>query len=196
MASVRDKILAIAAAAALSLSVGASQSSAASLDDIKAKGSMVVATEDSYKPFEYVENGKPMGLDHDLLALLRKEAPFKIDQQIIPWTGLLAGVATGKYDVALTAAVITPDRIQSLSFTMPIAEATQYYVVRADETRIKGVPTWPARRSACSPAARPTRPWPISNPRWRRQVESSARWCSTRRCRRHIRTSPMAGSIT
>ncbi|MGU3662543.1 transporter substrate-binding domain-containing protein, partial [Methylobacterium fujisawaense] len=84
---------------ALSLSVGASQSSAASLDDIKAKGSMVVATEDSYKPFEYVENGKPMGLDHDLLALLRKEAPFKIDQQIIPWTGLLAGVATGKYDV-------------------------------------------------------------------------------------------------
>lgn len=52
MASVRDKILAIAAAAALSLSVGASQSSAASLDDIKAKGSMVVATEDSYKPFE------------------------------------------------------------------------------------------------------------------------------------------------
>ena len=53
MASVRDKILAIAAAAALSLSVGASQSSAASLDDIKAKGSMVVATEDSYKPFEY-----------------------------------------------------------------------------------------------------------------------------------------------
>ncbi|MGE4281168.1 MAG: transporter substrate-binding domain-containing protein [Magnetospirillum sp.] len=100
---------------------------------------MVVATEDSYKPFEYIENGEPKGLDHELLALLRAEAPFTIDQQIIPWTGLLAGVATGKYDVALTAAVITPERVESLDFTMPIAEATQYYVVRASETRIKGV---------------------------------------------------------
>ena len=98
---------------------------AASLDEIKARGTMIVATEDSYKPFEYVENGTPMGLDHALLAVLRKEAPFKIDQQIIPWTGLLAGVAGGKYDVALTAAVITPDRVQNLDFTMPIADRSQ-----------------------------------------------------------------------
>ena len=112
---------------------------AASLDEIKARGTMNVATEDSYKPFEYVENGTPMGLDHALLAVLRKEAPFKIEQQIIPWSGLLAGVAAGKYDVALTAAVITPDRVKNLDFTMPIAEATQYYAVRADETRIKTV---------------------------------------------------------
>lgn len=112
---------------------------AASLDEIKSKGKMIVATEDSYKPFEFIKDGKPMGLDHDLLALLKQKAPFKIEQQIIPWTGLLAGVVSGKYDVALTAAVITPDRLKSLDFTAPIAEATQYYVVRADENRIKGV---------------------------------------------------------
>lgn len=41
--------------------------------------------------------------------------------------------------MALTAAVITPERVQSLDFTMPIADATQYYVVRASETRIKSV---------------------------------------------------------
>lgn len=113
---------------------------AASLDEIKARGTMIVATEDSYKPFEYVENGTPMGLDHALLAILRRDAPFKIDQQIIPWSGLLAGVAAGKYDVALTAAVITPDRTKSLDFTLPIAESTQYYAVRADEARIKAIP--------------------------------------------------------
>lgn len=113
--------------------------SAATLDEITAKGSMTVATEDNYKPFEYVENGEPMGLDHALLALLRQQSSFKIQQQIIPWTGLLAGVATGKYDVALTAAVITPERAKSLDFTMPIGEATQYYVTRADETDIKSV---------------------------------------------------------
>ncbi len=112
---------------------------AASLEEIQAKGVLVVATEDSYKPFEYVENGTPKGLDHELLALLRAKAPFEIKQQIIPWTGLLAGLSTGKYDVALTAAVVTPKRLQSLDFTMPIAEATQYYVTRAGEKRIKVV---------------------------------------------------------
>ena len=113
--------------------------SAATLDEIKAKGTMTVATEDSYKPFEYVEDGKPMGLDHALLALLKAQAPFAVQQQIIPWSGLLAGVASGKYDVALTAAVITPERSQSLDFTMPIADATQYYAVRTDEAGIRGV---------------------------------------------------------
>lgn len=131
----------LGAALCLALGIGPARDvRAASLDEIKARGTMNVATEDSYKPFEYVENGTPMGLDHALLAVLRKDAPFKIEQQIIPWTGLLAGVAGGKYDVALTAAVITPDRVQNLDFTMPIAEATQYYAVRTDEARIKAVP--------------------------------------------------------
>ncbi len=113
--------------------------SAATLDEIKARNEMVVATEDNYKPFEFVEDGKPMGLDHDLLALLRKQGPFTIRQQIIPWTGLLAGVSTGKYDVALTAAVITPERLKDLDFTMPIADATHYYVTRADDASINSV---------------------------------------------------------
>lgn len=112
---------------------------ALTLDQIKAKGVLTVATEDDYRPFEYIEDGKPAGLDHALLARLRQGAPFKIEQNIIPWSGLLPGVTTGKYDVALTAVVVTKERAQSLDFTMPIAEATQYYAVRADETRIKTV---------------------------------------------------------
>ncbi len=127
-------VLATVAVGSLCLPAGA-----ATLDEIKAKGTMTVATEDNYKPFEYIEDGKPMGLDHALLGLLKQQVPFQIEQQIIPWSGLLAGVSSGKYDVALTAAVITPDRVKNLDFTMPIAEATQYYVVRADETEIKGV---------------------------------------------------------
>lgn len=130
----RLAILALGAAA----TVGSA--SAATLDEIKARKAMIVATEDNYKPFEFIEDGKPMGLDHELLAGLRKEAPFEVKQQIIPWTGLLAGVSTGKYDVALTAAVITPERVKSLDFTMPIADATHYYVTRAGEDAIKGVP--------------------------------------------------------
>lgn len=118
---------------------GAAYATGATLDEIKKRGYMIVATEDDYPPFEYVVNGKPMGYDHALLAILRKSAPFEIRQEILPWQGILPGVASGKYDVALTAAVITDERAKSLDFTMPIAESTMAYVKRKDETSINSI---------------------------------------------------------
>jgi polar amino acid transport system substrate-binding protein len=115
-------------------SVGVAQ--AATLDAIKKRGYLLVATEDDYKPFEFVRDGKPTGFDNELLELLKKYAPFEVRQDIIPWTSLLAGVSTGKYDVALTAALITKERAKSLDFTMPIADATHYFVKRKGDTSI------------------------------------------------------------
>src|ERR1700729_1667706 len=113
--------------------------SAATLDEIKKRGYLIVATEDDFRPFEFVKDGKPTGFDNELLADLRKFAPFEVKQEIIPWTGLLAGVSTGKYDVALTAAIITKERTKSLDFTSPIADATHYYVKRKGDASISAV---------------------------------------------------------
>jgi polar amino acid transport system substrate-binding protein len=119
--------------------VGFGPAKAASLDEIKKRGYMVVATEDDFRPFEFVQDGKPTGFDNELLVLLRNATPFEIRQEIIPWTGLLAGVSTGKYDVALTAALITKERSLSLDFTMPIADATHFYVKRKTDDSIKEI---------------------------------------------------------
>src|SRR6266478_10031068 len=54
--------------------------SAATLQEIKQRGYMIVATEDDYPPFEFVKDGVGMGLDHDLFRLLQKEAPFQLRQ--------------------------------------------------------------------------------------------------------------------
>lgn len=128
----------IASLVVLSLA-GVSLSLGASLDDIKKRGYMVVATEDDYPPFEAIVNGKPDGYDHSLLALLRQQAGFEIRQEILPWQGILPGVASGKYDAAVTAAAITDERAKSLDFTMPISESTMAYVKRTGDTRIKSV---------------------------------------------------------
>ena len=119
--------------------MGASLAFGASLEEIKKRGYMVVATEDDYPPFEYVVNGKPVGYDHALLALLRKSAGFEIRQEILPWQGILPGVASGKYDAAVTAAVITDERVKSLDFTMPISESTMAYVKRKGDSRIQSI---------------------------------------------------------
>ncbi len=127
---------ATAAAAAALLPRG---SSAATLDEIRAKGSMEVATEDDYRPFEFVKDGVPTGFDTDMLNLLRKTVPFKINQAIIPWTGLLPGVDTGKYDAAVTGALITKERQMFLDFCSPVSDATIYYVKRSKDTSIHDV---------------------------------------------------------
>jgi ABC-type amino acid transport substrate-binding protein len=100
---------------------------------------MLVATEDDYPPFEAVVNGKPVGYDHSLPALLRPQAGFEIRQEVLPWQGILSGVASGKYDAAVTAAVITDERAKSLDFTMPISESTMAYVKRTGDDRIKSI---------------------------------------------------------
>jgi polar amino acid transport system substrate-binding protein len=116
----------------------AGQAKAGSLDEIKKRG-LIVATEDDFRPFEFVKDGQPTGFDNELIEDLRKYAPFEIKQQILPWTGILAGVSTGKYDVAITAAIITKERKQSLDFTSPIADTTHYYVKRKDDKSISSV---------------------------------------------------------
>jgi polar amino acid transport system substrate-binding protein len=121
------------------IAIGLGQAGAASLDEAKKRGYLIVATEDDFRPFEFVQDGKPTGFDNELLDLLRKAAPFEIRQEIIPWTGLLAGVTTGKYDVALTAVLITKERTKSLDYTMPIADATHYYVKRKSDDSIKEI---------------------------------------------------------
>jgi len=112
---------------------------AATLDEIKKRGYLVVATEDDFRPFEFVKDGKPTGFDNEMVELLKKYAPFEIRQEILPWTGILAGVSTGKYDIAITAAIITKERSKSLDFTSPIADATHYYVKRKGDASIKSV---------------------------------------------------------
>jgi polar amino acid transport system substrate-binding protein len=131
-------LLQAALLAALSVA-GASLALGATLDDIKKRGYMVVATEDDYPPFEAVVNGKPVGYDHALLALLRTQAGFEIRQEILPWQGILPGVASGKYDAAITAAVITDERAKSLDFTMPISESTMAYLKRTGDGRVAAI---------------------------------------------------------
>ena len=117
----------------------AGKAQAATLDEIKKRGYLNVATEDDFRPFEFIKDGKPTGFDNELVEDLRKAAPFEIKQEIIPWTGILAGVSTGKYDVAITAAIITKERKKSLDFTSPIADATHYYVKRKGDTTISSI---------------------------------------------------------
>ena len=133
----RNALAALSLPLALWGTTGSAQ--AATLDEIKKRGYIVVATEDDFRPFEFVKDGKPTGFNNEMIDILRKYASFEIRQEILPWTGIRAGVATGKYDIAITACLITKERALSLDFTSPIADATHYYVKRKSDASIKAI---------------------------------------------------------
>jgi polar amino acid transport system substrate-binding protein len=112
---------------------------AATLAEIRKRGVLSVASEDDFQPFEFVKNGKPTGYDIELFTAISKNIGFKVHHDMIPWTGILPGVVTGKYDVAVTAVLITPQRLKTLDFTSPVAESVDYYVKRADDKRISSI---------------------------------------------------------
>jgi polar amino acid transport system substrate-binding protein len=112
---------------------------AATLTQIREHGSMTVATEDNFQPFEFFKGGKATGSDVELLELMKTKVPFMIREEFIPWTGILPGVSTGKYDAAVSAVLVTKERLDALEMTSPIAENVNYYLKRRNDARIKSI---------------------------------------------------------
>jgi len=131
--------LAIMAGAAMLVGLGSSAASAATLGEIKKRGVMNVVTEDDFYPFEFIKDGKPDGFHKDVINELRAYAPFKVQQEVLPWTGLLAAVTAGKYDAAITGAGVTEERLAAFNYAPPVGADISHYIKRANDDSIKSI---------------------------------------------------------
>ena len=113
--------------------------SAASLDEIRARGVLKAVTEDAFPPFEFITNGKPDGFHADVIRELRAYASFEVSQEQLPWTGLLAAVSAGKYDAAITGAGVTEERLAKFDYAPPICLNVTYYIKRKGDDRIGSI---------------------------------------------------------
>jgi polar amino acid transport system substrate-binding protein len=107
------------------------------LDQIKQKGEITIATEARLPPFEFVENGKIVGYDADLMAEVLKGLPgVRVNQLDLPWQGILAGLDAKKFDYVVTAVTATKERVQRYALSLPISLASVDFVKRAGDTSI------------------------------------------------------------
>ncbi|MFD2237435.1 transporter substrate-binding domain-containing protein [Aureimonas populi] len=114
----------------------------ADLSDIESQGYMTVATEDDYAPFNFIVDGQPEGFHKELLEDLRAfaaESGIEVRQEILPWTGLLASVSSGQYDMAFTGALVTEERLRVFDFAPPFASAQHFYVKRAGDDSLSDI---------------------------------------------------------
>ena len=113
---------------------------AADLDEIKERGYMVVATEDNYAPFNFMNGSEPDGFMKYMIEELEAYSDdFEIRQEILPWTGLLAAVSNGQYDAAITGASISDERMRVFNYAPPFASAQHFYIKRADDDRLNSI---------------------------------------------------------
>ena len=132
----------VSACGAMLLSASLFSSAAFSADllqRVKEAKVITVATEARYAPFEYVDNGKIVGYDVDLMNhILEKSLPgVKVKQLDLPFQGILPGLDAGKFDFVVTAVTVNKQRMGHFAFTAPIAESTVALLKRADDSAIK-----------------------------------------------------------
>jgi polar amino acid transport system substrate-binding protein len=138
--NIRRRSFQVAGCLGIALAMAAPvMSFAASLNEIKSLGELKVVTEDAFPPFEFITNGEPDGFHKDVIDELRAYAPFEVTQEQLPWTGLLAALSAGKYDVAITGAGVTEDRLSKFDYAPPICLNVTYYIKRKGDDRIGGI---------------------------------------------------------
>lgn len=124
------------AATACMLISQASWADAGLLGKIKAAKQISVATEARYAPFEFVDNGKIVGYDIELMQhILGTSLPgVKLKIQDLPFQSLLPGLDAKRYDMILAAVTANKARVSHFAFMLPIADATVGVLLRHDES--------------------------------------------------------------
>jgi cystine transport system substrate-binding protein len=124
--------------AAIALLAGTALSAQAAdlLDEVKARGSLRIACEGSYPPFNYKdEKGQLTGFDVEIARAIAAKLGVKPEFTTTEWSGILAGLQAGKYDVIVNQVAATDQRRQTFDFSAPYVMSYPQLIVRADETR-------------------------------------------------------------
>ena len=132
-------IVAVGLIGLLEPGLAAAQAKPGLFQEIKTRKSVVVATEAAYAPFEFIQDGKIVGYDKDVLDRIIEAWGVKLEQLDVPFAGILAGLLAKKYDFVCTALLINPERATKYAFTMPVAEAKVGIMKRKGDAKVKSV---------------------------------------------------------
>jgi len=106
------------------------------LDTVKTRGTLRIALEGTYPPFNFKDRktGQLAGYDVDVAKLVCARLGVKPEFVTTEWAAILAGLGAGKYDVIVSQVGITPRRQQAFDFSRPYTYSAPQLIVRRNET--------------------------------------------------------------
>lgn len=131
----RRAVFKLALAVAASLTVPASAQAADLLADAKTRGTLRIAMEGTYPPFNFKDpkTGQLAGYDVDVARLVAGKLGLKPEFVTTEWAAILAGLAAGKYDVIVSQVGITAKREQVFDFSRPYTYSSPQLIVRKND---------------------------------------------------------------
>ena len=110
------------------------------LAQIKEKGYIELCTEPYFAPFEYVDPTKTgddqyQGMDLEVAKYIADKIGVELKITALDFTAVLAGVADGKYDFAISAIAYSPERAEAMRLSdVYYATNTGYgFIVRSED---------------------------------------------------------------
>ncbi|WP_300342957.1 transporter substrate-binding domain-containing protein [Fusobacterium sp.] len=90
-----------------------------------------VGTNAEFMPYEYLENGKIVGFDVELMEAIGKELDYEIVWSNLGFDGLLPALQMKKIDAVIAGMGQTPERQKAVTFSMPymLVSSDEHYVI-------------------------------------------------------------------
>lgn len=124
--------------AACSNMAPAAENTATGVEAIKQAGKLVMMTNASFPPYEYMgEGGKIAGVDVDLAQMVADELGVELEIIDMNFDLLTSALASQKGDLVAAGMSITEERQQSVDFSIPYVDATLLIIV-PEGSDIKG----------------------------------------------------------
>jgi polar amino acid transport system substrate-binding protein len=96
-----------------------------------------VGTDATFPPMEYVDNGKRTGFDIELVETLAKAMGKQVEWVDIDFKGLIPGLISKRFDMAVSAIYITDERKKVVDFTDSYYAGGLVAMVKDNNTSIK-----------------------------------------------------------
>ena len=103
--------------------------------------SYTVATDTSFVPFEFQEEegGEYVGFDIDIINEIADRVGFEIELETTNFDGIIPGMQTGTFDIAIAGMTITEERRAAVDFTSPYYKSGLRIGVPADDDTITSI---------------------------------------------------------
>jgi L-cystine transport system substrate-binding protein len=103
-------------------------------------GTLTVATEGTYRPFSYHDDGSGdlVGYDVEVAEAVAEKLGLEIEFQETQWDAIFAGLEAGRFDAIANQVSINPGREESYLFSAPYTVSPGVIVVKEGDTSISG----------------------------------------------------------
>ncbi|GAA4065731.1 MULTISPECIES: amino acid ABC transporter substrate-binding protein [Agromyces] len=101
-------------------------------------GTLTVATEGTYRPFSFHEDGSGdlVGYDVEVAEAVAEKLGLEVQFQETQWDAIFAGLDAGRFDVIANQVSITPEREEQYLFSEPYTVSRGVVVVNEGDTSI------------------------------------------------------------